>query len=157
VVDWKYLSVNIGTCFLLDLAKPNQFPKRMEIDSSLLRSLPRGNGDYLVDFDERKSEWAVLYSPRLGIYYKVTATLRGTKLDDCKDLHSALKIYESPQDYILKDIAVRQAHHKLHTAPIVEADSNPFCSSTEQQKEELQSSEDEVDGWILDYEPDDCP
>lgn len=136
----------------LSLPKPQQLPRSVEIDSDLLRSLPRGNGDYMVDFDKGKSEWALLYSPRLGIYYKVTAMLRGTKLDECKDLHSALKIRKSPQEYISKDIAERQADHRLHALPIVEADSNPFCSRTEHQNEKLQSSLGEVDGWILDYE-----
>jgi hypothetical protein len=136
----------------LSFPKPQQLPSSVEIDSDLLHSLPRGNGDYMVDFDKSKTEWAVLYSPRLGIYYKVTAKLRGTKLDDCKDLHSALKIRKSPQEYILKDIAELQAHHRLPAAPVVEPDSNPFYSSTEHQSEELQSSPDEVDGWILDYE-----
>lgn len=136
----------------LSLPKPQQLPRTMEVDSDLLNSLPRGNGDYMVDFDKNKSEWAVLYSPRLGIYYKVTIKLRGTKLDDCKDLHSALKIRKSPQEYILKDIAERQLDHKLHAAPIVEPDSNPVCSGTELHSQTLQPSGDEVNGWILDYE-----
>jgi hypothetical protein len=38
--------------------------------------------------------------------------------------------------------------------PIDEPDSNPFCSGTEHQNQELQSSDGEVDGWILDDEAD---
>jgi hypothetical protein len=80
--------------------KPDLRPKALDIDRNLFRSLPRGNNDYVVAFDTYLCQWAVLFSARLGIYYKVTVHLYGTKLDDSPDLHAALKIRKSPYEYI---------------------------------------------------------
>ena len=141
----------------LKLPKPLQLPKPVVGLPEYFGCIPRGNSDYFVDYDKRDSEWAKLYSPRLGIYYMVTVKFSGTTVDDRTDLLTAHKVRSSPREYMLDEMSELHAHQRLNTAPTEEPDRNPLCPFSDSDVTTPKSSPDEVDGWILDYEPDDCP
>lgn len=80
----------------LQLSKPVFQPKSAGSVPSYYGHLPRGNGDYLISHDSNKSEWALLYSPRLGLYYKVFVQITGTAFDQSRSLTNAHLVCSEP-------------------------------------------------------------
>lgn len=114
-----FLSINeLG--YYLQLSKPAFKPVTYEIiawkpmpfirktNPEFFDTIPTGVGDYVVDHDSLNFEWALLFSPRLGLYYKVTVRLSGTTLDHCSNLQSAFLVCSEPQTYIHEDINLAQ-------------------------------------------------
>ena len=130
----------------LTLPKPGLMPKPVDSVPDYFGCLPRGNNDYLVDYDKHESKWALLFSPRLGIYFNVTVQLSGTTLDDRTDFFAAMLVRNEPSKYIEEEIAKLEGHGKVRSKS---KSLHPFMDDED---EEPQSSLDEVDGWILDYE-----
>ena len=72
-VDKPFASAKSLGMFL-GLEKPEYQASPMQNCPDFLQCIPRGNGDYVVNYDTDSREWAVVYSPSLGIYYKVTVS-----------------------------------------------------------------------------------
>jgi hypothetical protein len=87
----------------VQLTKPSLRPEVRSVCPEFFRVLPRGCGDYLVDFDLQNGEWALMFSPRLGIYYKVAVALQGTVFDSKRDLWSAMEVVCHPEYYVPSD------------------------------------------------------
>lgn len=92
----------------LQLSKPCWNPKQETRVPNYYRVLPRGNGDYLVNYDRNSAKWAILFSPRLGLYYKVTVQLQGTMLDQTSNLQSAFLVCSNSDVYINKDSSMAE-------------------------------------------------
>ncbi len=78
--------------FLL-LEKPDYRPQGIRDGMSFLSSLPRGVGDHVVEYDSTHFRWALMFSPRLCLFFKITVTLTGiysNEGDDLKTAHSVL-------------------------------------------------------------------
>ena len=88
----------------LQLPKPDFRPLPASRPTEYLLVLPRGCGDYVVDYDAQLNKWALVYSPNLGMYYKVTVKLMGTTLDNKSCLQSAYLILSHPEAYVLDDM-----------------------------------------------------
>lgn len=88
----------------LQLPKPEFRPIPNSSSTEYLTVLPRGCGDYVVDYDATLNNWALVYSPNLGMYYKVCVRLLGTTLDKKSCLHSAYLILRHPHHYVLDDM-----------------------------------------------------
>ena len=99
----------------LSLPKPGLKPKPVDSVPDYFGCLPRGNNDYLVDYDKRDSKWALLFSPRLGIYYKVTVQLSGTTIDDRTDFFAAMLVRKEPTKYIKEEIAKLEGREKVRS------------------------------------------
>lgn len=128
----------------LTLPKPGLMPKPVDSVPDYYGCLPRGNNDYLVDYDKRESKWALLYSPRLGIYFKLTVQLDGTTLDDRTDFVAAALVRKEPANYIEEEIAKREGRGKVRSK------SKSLCPFTDDEDEEPKSSSAAADDWILD-------
>ena len=132
----------------LTLPKPGLMPKPVDSVPDYFGCLPRGNNDYMVNYDKDSSKWALLYSPRLGIYYKVTVQLSGTTIDDRTDFFAAMLVRTEPAKYIEEEIAKLERRGKVRSKS---KSLHPFMDD-EDEDEEPQSSPDEVTHHAPDYE-----
>jgi hypothetical protein len=126
----------------LTLPKPGLMPKPVASAPDYFGCLPRGNNDYLVDYDERESTWALLYSPRLGIYYKVTVQLSGTTIDDRTDFFAAMLVRKEPTKYIEEEIAKLEGHDKVRSKS---KSLNPFMDDEDDDYEPKSATGDVTD------------
>jgi hypothetical protein len=90
----------------LQLPKPEFRARPISRTTDYLTVVPRGCGDYVVDYDAELNKWALVYSPNLGMYYRVTVKLMGTTLDNKSCLQSAYLILRHPEAYVLDDMMI---------------------------------------------------
>jgi hypothetical protein len=130
----------------LTLPKPGPMPKPVDSVPGYFGCLPRGNNDYLVDYDKRDSKWALLFSPRLGIYYKVTVQLSGTTIDDRTDFFAAMLVRKEPTKYIEEEIAKLEGRDKVRSKS---KSLNPFMDDEDDDDEPKSAT-----GDVTDHAPD---
>lgn len=69
--EWSKFSSRTELAMYMKLPKPGRLKIHDEVPL-VLKGFPRGNNDYVIKYDDEGFGWALMYSPRLGIYYKVT-------------------------------------------------------------------------------------
>ena len=126
----------------LTLPKPGPMPKPVDSVPDYFGCLPRGNNDYLVDYDKRESRWALLFSPRLGIYYKVAVQLSGTTIDDRTDFFAAMLVRKEPTKYIEEEIAKLEGRDKVRSKS---KSLNPFMDDEDDDDEPKSTTGDVTD------------
>ncbi len=84
----------------IELEKPEARPTALHDYPEFLQIVPRGNGDYVVDYDAESSNWAILFSPRLGIYYRVTVSVYRQHLQPITSLLSVYLLMMHPWEWL---------------------------------------------------------